>query len=178
MAKTARSGQVPKAMAETFAAIVALTDDFSRRHLNEEYARLIRRATAALCRKRPSPLGTGKPDSWACGITHAIGATNFLFDPSQTPTLPALELYRAFGVSQSNALAKSRQVRDILGMSPLNLEWQLASRVDKKPLAWMIRVNGLIIDARQAPREIQEIAFEKGLIPYIPADKKEFDDKQ
>jgi hypothetical protein len=25
---------------------------------------------------------------------------------------------------------------------------------------------------RQAPREVQEIAFNKGLIPYIPADRQ------
>ena len=38
-------------------------------------------------------------------------------------------------------------------------------------MAWMIQVNGLIADARQLPREIQEAAFRKGLIPYIPADQ-------
>jgi hypothetical protein len=32
-------------------------------------------------------------------------------------------------------------------------------------------VNGLIIDARSAPRFIQEEAYRKGLIPYIPDDK-------
>ena len=40
--------------------------------------------------------------------------------------------------------------------------------IDKNPLAWMIQVNGLIIDARHAPRAIQAEAFRKGLIPYIP----------
>jgi hypothetical protein len=28
-----------------------------------------------------------------------------------------------------------------------------------------------MMDIRDAPREAQEIAFEKGLIPYIPADR-------
>jgi hypothetical protein len=32
----------------------------------------------------------------------------------------------------------------------------------------MISVNGLILDARYVPREIQEAAYRKGLIPYIP----------
>ena len=35
----------------------------------------------------------------------------------------------------------------------------------------MIQVNGLIADARHLPREIQEEAFRKGLIPYIPDDQ-------
>jgi hypothetical protein len=37
----------------------------------------------------------------------------------------------------------------------------------------MLEVNGLMMDIRQAPREVQEIAFQKGLIPYIPADRRQ-----
>ena len=39
-------------------------------------------------------------------------------------------------------------------------------------MVWMLEVNGLMMDARTAPREIQQAAFEQGLIPYIPADSK------
>ncbi len=41
--------------------------------------------------------------------------------------------------------------------------------VEKNPLIWMLEVNGLIIDVRHAPREIQEEAFRKGLIPLYPS---------
>ena len=47
-------------------------------------------------------------------------------------------------------------------------DWSRPSKLDQNPMAWMIRVNGLIIDACHLPREIQEIAFRNGLIPYIP----------
>jgi hypothetical protein len=40
--------------------------------------------------------------------------------------------------------------------------------MDDNIMAWMISVNGLIVDARSMPIEIQEIAYEKGLIPYVP----------
>jgi hypothetical protein len=33
-------------------------------------------------------------------------------------------------------------------------------------------VNGVLVDLRDMPRDIQEIAFAKG-IPYIPADRKD-----
>ncbi|MBI5243019.1 MAG: hypothetical protein HY922_04945 [Elusimicrobia bacterium] len=36
------------------------------------------------------------------------------------------------------------------------------------PLAWMITVDGIVMDARSAPREIQEEAFRLGLIPCLP----------
>jgi hypothetical protein len=101
MAKSRKSEDVPKAMEEKFNSIVALTDEFAQRHLNQEYARLIRQATAALCRKRPSPLEKGQAKTWACGVTHAVGMVNFLFDSSQNPHISATELYQAFGVAAS-----------------------------------------------------------------------------
>ena len=55
-------------------------------------------------------------------------------------------------------------------MHPFDHEWTLPSRLEDNPLVWMLEVNGLMMDVRQAPREVQEIAFHKGLIPYIPAD--------
>jgi hypothetical protein len=36
---------------------------------------------------------------------------------------------------------------------------------------WILQVNGLMVDIRHMPREAQEIAYQKGLIPYIPADR-------
>ena len=99
MAKAKKSENVPKAMQEKFDLIVAITDNFAKQHLNIEYAKLIRFATAALCRKKPSPLVKGREKTWACGISHAIGMVNFLFDPSQNPHLSAKELYAWFGVS-------------------------------------------------------------------------------
>jgi Domain of unknown function (DUF6398) len=83
MAKTKKSVDVPKTMQAKFDSIVAIADNFSKLHLNDEYAQMIRLATAALCRKRPSPIVSGQDKTWACGITHAIGMVNFLFDSSQ-----------------------------------------------------------------------------------------------
>jgi hypothetical protein len=39
-------------------------------------------------------------------------------------------------------------------------------------MVWTLEVNGFLVDVRRAPREVQEIAFKKGLIPYIPADRR------
>jgi len=57
----------------------------------------------------------------------------------------------------------------LLAMYQMDPNWTLPSKVDDNLLVWMIQVNGFIIDARHASREIQEEAFRKGLIPYIPA---------
>lgn len=172
MVRIHKSEKIPKQMQATFDAIVALTDEFCREHLNEEYAHLARQATAALCRKRPSPLTQGHLNAWACGIVYALGFVNFLFDRSQEPSMSAAELCAGFGVSKSTGSAKSKAVRDVLNMIQLDPHWCLPSNLADNPLAWMIMVNGLIVDVRRMPLEIQEVAFEKGLIPYIPGKKE------
>ncbi|MGA7952212.1 MAG: DUF6398 domain-containing protein [Gloeobacterales cyanobacterium] len=133
---------------------------------------MCRKLAAALSRKRPSPLATGKANTWACAIVHALGMVNFLFDPSQTPHMNASEIYKQFGVSQSTGSAKSKQVREAMDMYQMDPKWCVPSNIDKNPLAWMVSINGLIVDVRNAPRAFQEKAFRMGLIPYLPEDKQ------
>jgi Domain of unknown function (DUF6398) len=82
--------------------IVAMTDEFCRDHLNEEYAVLCRRMAETLARKRPSPLVSGKPNAWACGIVRTVGWVNFLSDPTQEPHMKTTAIDSAFGVGESN----------------------------------------------------------------------------
>ncbi len=168
MPKRSASQHVPKDMQARFEEITQLTDAFCRLYLNEEYAQLCRELTATLYRKRLSPLLQGKVTTWACGIIHALGMVNFLFDSSQTPHLAASQIWKYFELSSSTMQAKSKQIRDLLGMYPMDPEWSTPSMLDQNPFVWMLEVNGLIIDVRHAPREIQEAAFRQGLIPYIP----------
>jgi hypothetical protein len=172
MAKNLKNPEsVPKNMEALFAAVVGLTDAFCARHLNAEYAALCRKMAAALCRERPSPLGRGKLEAWAAGIVYALGGTNFLSDPSQEPHMTTSEICAGFGVGVSTGAAKAKQLRELFDLGPLDLEWQLPSRLEDNPIAWMITVNGFILDARSAPRPIQEEAFRLGLIPYIPGER-------
>ena len=172
MARPSKSEQVPQKMREKFEAVVAITDAFCEEHLNDEYAQLARQATAALCRKRPSPLERGHAKTWACGIVYALGFVNFLFDKSQELYISAADLCAAFGVSKSTGYAKSKVVRDTLDMMQMDPNWYLPSRMDENLMAWMIMVDGFIVDVRTMPREIQEIAYQKGLIPYIPGERE------
>jgi hypothetical protein len=162
------SESVPKQMQPICDEITRRTDAVCRDHLDDEYAQLCRRLAAALARKRPSPLARGKPEIWACAIVYALGTVNFLFDKTQTPYLRADELCSLFGVSQSSAANKARQIRDMFEMVQADPRWYRPSQMNDNPLAWMVMVNGLIVDIRMMPREVQEEACRKGLIPYLP----------
>ena len=160
--------RIPTRLRPVYDELVSRTDVVCREHLNEEYAQLCRRLAAALCRKRPSPVTRGRIASWACGIAYALGSVNFLSDKSQTPHATMAELCGFFGVSPATGAAKAAEIRRIFKMRQLDPDWCLPSKLDDNPLAWLITVNGFPMDARYAPREVQEEALRLGLIPYLP----------
>ena len=151
--------------------IVAMTDQFCREKLNEEYALLCRRLAEKLARKRPSPLLGGKPETWACGIIRTIGWVNFLDDSSNKPHMKLTAIDKAFGVGESTGQGKSKTIRTMLKIGHFDPHWTLPTQMDTNPIAWMIEINGFVVDARHLKREFQEEALRKGLIPYIPGDR-------
>lgn len=150
--------------------VVGLTSRFCRDYLNEEYAILCRNLAEKLARKRPSPLLDGRPNTWACGIVRTVGWVNFLGDRSQRPYMKMTDIDKAFGVGESTGQGKSMLLRRMFKIRRHQHVWMLPSRMKDNPLIWMLEVNGILRDVRDCPREAQEIAFEKGLIPHIPDD--------
>jgi Domain of unknown function (DUF6398) len=160
--------RVPVAMRPTAERIIALTDAVCADLLDEEYAALAQHVVAKLARKRPSPLQSGRPATWAGGVIWALGQVNFLFDRSTEPHATHDDLADAFGLSKSTLSQKAKQVRDVLKMSWMTTEYLREARVDDNPLVWWVEVDGLPYDARGLPFELQVQAYAKGLIPYVP----------
>lgn len=161
---------VPPEYQERFTEILALADNFCDRFLNDEYKQICRKMAVGLCQKG-SPVLRGKPASWACGLVYAVGRVNFLTDPSKDPHMKAEDIARGFGISPATMYAKSTDIWNGLDLILLDPNFTIASDADRNPLIWMMKVNGLMMDIRHAPREAQVVAFEQGLIPYIPADR-------
>ncbi|MCL4465484.1 MAG: DUF6398 domain-containing protein [Chloroflexi bacterium] len=160
--------RVPVKTKPVFEAVAGLTEGFCNQHLNAEYADLCRALAAALARKRPSPILQGDANAWACAIVYAIGKVNFLFDKTQSPHLSAGELCSLSGLGLNTVSTKARKIMRMVGMFELDPRWSLPSFVPDNPLVWLIEVDGFLLDARDAPRDIQEEAFHRGLIPYLP----------
>ena len=173
MAKVDELTNVPKAQREIYEKLAALTDAFCDEHLNKEYAHLARKALAALCRKRPNPLNSGRANTWACGVLYALGQNNFLFDKDSKPHIKAAELCEHFKIAASTGQNKSKQIRDALKIRQFDFKWALSDVIERGGggMFWMIGYNGFMVDARQMPRDVQEEAYERGMILYIHADK-------
>src|SRR4051794_10778654 len=167
--QASKEPSIPATARPAYEAVVGLTDAFCRGHLNEEYEALCRKLAGTLARKRPSPLPSGKPETWACGIVRTIGWVNFLDDRSSEPHLKLTAIDPAFGVAESTGQGKSKAIRTMLRIRQFDRRWTLPGRMDEDPTLWMIEFNGFVLDERLLKREFQEGAFRKGLTPYTPA---------
>ena len=135
----------------------------------DQRAAVKRHVVAKLARKRPSPILSGRAPSWAGAVIYALGQVNFLFDSTTKPYATADDLSAAFGVSKSTLGNKAKQVRDFLKMDWGKTEFLREDMIEANPMVWFIRVDGIVLDARHAPPEIQLQALVNGFIPYIPA---------
>lgn len=160
---------VPVVVRPVVEEITAITDEFCAARLDEEYAQLCRRLTVRLARKRPSPLVRGDRRIWAAGIMYAIGRVNFLSDPGQCRHLRTDEMADLLGVKQQTMTNKGRLIMDMLRISLMDPEWSRQDMIEKNPFAWLVEVNGLPVDVRMLPEEIQVEAWRRGLIPFVPA---------
>jgi len=164
----AKEASIPALSQPAFDAIIGLTDRFCQAHLTHEYQMLCRKLTGVLARKRPSPLTRGKPEVWAGAIVRVMGWVNFLDDSNQKPHMKLTAIDKALGVSESTGQAKAKAIRTMLKIRPLDSAWSLRSRIKDNPMAWMVQINGFILDARCLKREIQEELHRKDVIPFIP----------
>ena len=161
--------KIPVAMRAAAETIISLTDGVCAELLDEEYTILAREVVAKLARKRPSPIQSGRARTWAGAVVYALGQVNFLFDAATKPYATADDLSAAFGVAKSTLSAKAKQVRDLTKMDYGTLEFLREDIVDTSPMVWFVQVDGLIVDARDLPPQLQAEAFALGVIPYIPA---------
>src|SRR3954447_13207038 len=115
-----------------------------------------RRSNAATCAFGPEQSST------------PLGSVNFLFDRSQRLHLTGDQLSMLTGIPKRTLAAKAKLIRDLLRIGPMEPELCRRELLDSHPLAWLISVNGVIVDVRDMPPEIQAIARRKGLIPELP----------
>jgi hypothetical protein len=94
---------------------------------------------------------------------------NFLFDRSQPLHLTGDDLSDLTGVPKSTMANKAKQIRDLLGLDRLDLEFCRRDMIERHPWAWYVQVDGLIVDARMLPVALQEECRRRGLIPDFAA---------
>jgi len=135
--------------------------------LDAEYGELCAKLIGRLARKRSSSLERGETRVWAGAVLYAIGQVNFLFDPTQHPHLKFDDLSRLTGVSKSALATRARAIMNLLRIMPLEPKYCRRKLLAQNPLAWMVEVDGIVVDARTLPSEVQTQLRRRGLIPDL-----------
>lgn len=161
--------RIPRALRARTCEIVAITDQLCLGCLDREYAELCMSLVARLARKRPSPLLRGDARIWAAGVIYAVGRQNFLFDRSQDPHITADELATRLGVVKTTMANKAGLIDRTLGLAAFEPDLTRADVLEQHPLAWLVSIDGLVVDARMLPEELQDEARRRGLIPDLAA---------
>jgi hypothetical protein len=161
--------RIPATMRDRVREIVAISDEACTAYLDDEYADLCRHLVARLARKRPSPLARGDARIWAAGAIYAVGQQNFLFDRSQHPYLSAEQLAAHLGVVKTTMANKAALINRTLDLGVFEPDLTRTAMLEQHPLAWLVEVNGFIVDARTLPDELQDEARRRGLIPDLQA---------
>jgi hypothetical protein len=147
--------------------IFKLTDSFCAEHLDSEYGQLCRKLIAKLARKRPSPLARGDLRIWAAAAIYAVGSINFLFDSSQDIFMTGDQISLLTGIPKSTLSNKAKQIRDSLKLYQIHPEFSRRELLANSPVPWLVKFNGLIVDARTLPADVQAEARRKRLIPDL-----------
>ena len=167
---TADDLRVPKAARKDFDAVVDLTDEYCRHRGDMELATQCRKMVGALARKRPPPISRGGKGAWAAGVMTCLARVNFLFDRHAEGAMSANDVASAFGVSKSTAANKARTIEQALKIGVFDVKWTLPSLLARNPRAWLVQFQGLLIDARALPVELQRLLYLQGRIPYVPGE--------
>lgn len=99
---------------------------------------------------------------------HTIGWVNFLADLDQTPRLKMERLAKLLGVKQTTMGNEGALIRDLFGIGRFHEEFVRRVMIEKNLTAWLIKVDGLIMDARSLPVPVQHELAGVGTIPYVP----------
>ena len=163
--------KVPRAMRPRAVEIIQITDQVCASHLDHEYGQLCRMLVARLARKRPSPLARGDARNWAAAAIYAIGQINFLFDPAEQLHLTTDQLAHHLGVVKTTMANKAGLINKTLDLGMYEPDLSRAELLDEHPMTWIVQVNGILIDARTLPWEIQDEARRRGLITDLHAQR-------
>jgi hypothetical protein len=141
--------------------LVEMTAGFCKERLDEDYRQLCQKLIEKLSRKRNVPFLSGRIEIWAAAIVYSLGSINFLFDQSFEPYATAEDVCNYFGTSKSTTSQKAKVIRDMFKMGYYDQEFSTAHMKENSPFSNLTMVNGLIVDRRSLPPEIQSFLSRK-----------------
>jgi len=112
--------------------IAEIITRFCEERLPPEFLPVCLHVLTKLRRKRPSPLLSGKANTWGCGIVYAVASNNFVFDRSQPYYMSAKDIAGGFGLAASTAQGKAAEISNMLKINYMALEYVIESMCEER----------------------------------------------
>jgi hypothetical protein len=142
--------------------LIGMTGSFCQQFLDEDYKQLCEKLIHKMSRKRAVPFLSGRMEIWAAAVVYALGSINFLFDKSFKPYATADDICNFFGTSKSTTSQKAQGIRNMFKMGYYDGEFSTHHMKENSPFSNFVMVNGLIVDKRHLPPEVQEMLKREG----------------
>ncbi|MDU5111571.1 MAG: DUF6398 domain-containing protein [Clostridium sp.] len=162
---------------QRYLEIVSIIKEVCEDNLNKDYLFLAENLCKELFKAQIDALNKGKANSWACGIVHAIGLQNDLFNNKSNVRIKAQDFYKLFNVSSSTGLSKSKEVRSHVDME--EDKWLLSNineNIDKSTSEEAMDNNEVIDEVAIETidnKEVNEVKEENNLVVEVDEDLKE-----
>jgi len=136
--------------------LIETTAAFCKEYLDDDYRQLCEKLIGKMARKRNVPFLSGRMEIWAAAVVYALGSINFLFDKSFKPYITVDDICSYFGTTKSSTSQKAKLIRDMFKMGYYDKEFSTAHMKENSPFSNLVMINGLIVDKRSLPLELQE----------------------
>lgn len=166
---------------ERYLEIVKIIKEVCEDNFNKDYLFLAENLCKELFKAQIDALNKGKANSWACGIVHAVGLQNNLFNNKSNIRIKAQDFYKLFNVSSSTGLSKSKEVRSHIDME--EDKWLISNinkNIDKDTSEEVVGNNKAIddevaIDTIETTDDklVNEVKEENNLVIEVDEDLKE-----
>lgn len=122
----------------------------------------------------PEGMNRGKPEVWAASIIWAVGSINFLSDKTFPPYATLTDICTFFKTKNSTVGNKAGQIREILDMHYLNINYLLEdSSIISTLTSMRVTENGFIVLDPQDALDIGYIEDDGQIIDHIIIGKSE-----
>lgn len=148
---------------ERYLEIMSVIEEVCKKNLNEKYLFLAENLCKEICKLETTSINKGKANSWACGIVHALGLNNGLFTNKTEINIKAGDLYKAFNVSSSTGLSKSKEVRSLIDIE--EEKWLLTSLEDE-----VVKIEE---DKEESKEIVEELVADEVCVSKMEVDIKE-----
>jgi hypothetical protein len=157
---------VPDGLRPVATEVLAHLDDICQQLLDDDgYRGVCELVVARLAGVPTRPLERGRPRAWATSVVHLVCSANRLIVGARGPHLSADQLASIGGVTASVMRARTRRIRQLLAYEPEDPALWPPARLAHHPTAWIVELQGRLVDARNLPRREQRRLHDRGLIP-------------